>query len=194
MSSKAITALVAVTVGCADVKIGEIVWQGPPECALDATPGEDAGAYDGDPTINTLHVTVFRLPSTVTTCGGCIADTECQPVGFACRCGPSGSVEEAVPALRDLQFDGLDADRRFCVRVAQFDIDINEMPEWGRECGAEFSCAGLLGLDGLIEKRVRACSVSEVVQFPGSVDISHHGCRATSLDTTRRCMRLSNAP
>jgi hypothetical protein len=80
------------------------------------------------------------------------------------------------------------------VRIAQFYFLENERDEWSDQCDPTRPCGMIFNAAGAVERHVRACSVSEVVRFPGTVDIPFHGCRASNLGNTRACVGLSSDP
>lgn len=183
----------ALACGCADVEVGTIQWVEPKICGLDPESAADAAEYAGQAEVNTLIVHVMRRPRPSVSCGDCIARGDCQPVVAECRCGPStANIEDAVAALGDVVFEDLDLDDTYCVRVAQLDLDINEdVPAWGPECDPLFECARFLyDMLVLARNRLRVCSVSEAVRFPGSVDIADHRCRGENASGVFNCAEL----
>jgi hypothetical protein len=183
-------------VGCADVEVGAIRWEAPEAaCGIDRHPLDTAETYAGDAEINTLIVHVLRRPGSGSDCNQCVSDELCQPVQAECRCGPATPrIEDAVAALDDVVFDDLDLDDTYCVRVAQLDLDINDEEGalgWGPDCDPEFDCARFLyDMPTIARNRLRVCSLTNVVLFPGTVAVDNHRCREQNAMGVFNCAEL----
>jgi hypothetical protein len=169
--------------GCADVEVGLIRWEEPEDaCGIDRHPMDTMMTYSGAAQINTLIVHVLRRPGASGTCVDCVGDGLCQPVQAECRCGPATPVvEDAVRGLDDIAFEEIDLDDTYCVRVAQLDLDMNAEEGalgWTRQCDPAFDCARFLyDMPMAARDRLRVCSLTDVVLFPGSVTVANHRCR-----------------
>jgi hypothetical protein len=190
------TALVSIALacfGCADVEVGSLLWVPPDACGLERQPADMI--YEGQAEVTTLVVHVLRQPGPNMTCEDCVHDELCQPVQASCRCGPAlTSVEDVILELDEVVFEELDLDDTYCVRVAQLDIDINQdVPAWSEQCDPEFSCPRFLyDMPMIARRRLRACSLSEVVRFPGSTEISDHRCRADDVMGAFDCAEIDD--
>jgi hypothetical protein len=184
-----------VAAACSPVEIATVDWMRPEGgCRIGpADGGMSPGCYQGEAVVNTLVVQVLLREDERHPCSECVGSKTCPAVQTQCRCGPDGTVDEAVGALQGIEFEELDLDHTYCVRVLQLGIRENERPQWGACTNPGFRCSPELitndeHFDTFVRGFARSCSISGLVQFSGRTPIEKHGCRETNPRSLETCL------